>query len=117
LYDLGRRVPTNTYEHKVDAAMVEDLGSTLPRRSGMAQYPTSEFDVDLYERKVTHRPSGIWFSFYEYQNEADWLKTDSVFYRENPDWDGDRSALAASAKAAAIAAGMKARKPVPAKVR
>ena len=73
-----------------------------------------EFDVDLLERRVTHRPSGIWFSFYEYPNEDDWLRSDSVTYRDNSAWDGDRNVLAASAKNAAVAQGMTARRPVPA---
>jgi hypothetical protein len=83
----------------------------------MEQYPKDQFDVDLSERKVTHKPSGIWFSFYEYQNEDDWQRSDSVIFRENPAWDGDRRALAASAKAAALAAGMTARKPASSKPR
>ena len=83
----------------------------------MEQYPNDQFDVDLFERKVIHKPSGIWFSFYEYQNAADWQRTDSVIFRENPAWEGDRRALAASAKAAALAAGMKARRPASSKAR
>jgi hypothetical protein len=71
-----------------------------------------EFDVDLIERRVTHRASGIWFSFYEYLNEDDWLKSDSVTYRDNPRWEGDRNLLAASAKNAAVVGGMSARRPI-----
>ena len=71
-----------------------------------------EFDVDLLERRVIHRESGIWFSFYEYPTEDDWLRSDSVTYRDNPNWDGDRNLLAASAKYAAITNGMSARRPV-----
>jgi hypothetical protein len=74
--------------------------------------PSQEFDVDLAERRVTHKASGIWFSFYEYLNEGDWLKSDSVTYRDNPRWEGDRNLLAASAKSAAVAEGMTARRPV-----
>ena len=77
----------------------------------MTQFPTADFDVNLSERRVVHKPSGIWFSFYEYTNEEDWRRSDSVTFRDNPDWEGDRRALAASAKAAAIEKGMKARKP------
>jgi hypothetical protein len=71
-----------------------------------------EFDVDLVERRVVHRASGIWFSFYEYLREDDWLKSDSVTYRDNPRWEGDRNLLAASAKNAAIARGMTAQRAV-----
>ena len=71
-----------------------------------------EFDVDLVERRVTHRASGIWFSFYEYLDEDDWRKSDSVTYRDNPAWEGDRNLLVASAKNAAMAKGMTARRPV-----
>jgi hypothetical protein len=71
-----------------------------------------EFDVDLVERRVTHRASGIWFSFYEYLDEDDWHKSDSVTYRDNPTWEGDRNLLATSAKNAAMAKGMTARRPV-----
>ena len=74
--------------------------------------PPDEFDVDLAERRVTHKPSGIWFWFYEYPNEDDWLKSDSVTYRDNPGWKGDRNLLASSAKSAAVARGMTARRPV-----
>jgi hypothetical protein len=77
----------------------------------MTQYPPDQFDVDLFERKVVHKPSGIWFSFYEYRDEADWKRSDSVVFRDNPAWEGDRRALAAAAKAAALAAGMKASRP------
>jgi len=66
-----------------------------------------DFDVDLEERKVIHKDSGIWFSFYEYPNEDDWKRTDSVIYRDNPTWDGDRKELAAAAKHAAMTRGMK----------
>jgi len=71
-----------------------------------------EFDVDLVERRVTHRESGIWFSFYEYLSEDDWHKSDSVTYRDNPHWEGNRNLLAASAKNAAVVKGMTARRPV-----
>lgn len=78
----------------------------------MSLIPPDQFDVDLAERRVTHRASGIWFSFYEYPNEDDWLKSDSVTYRDNPQWRGDRGLLAASAKNAAVVTGMTARRPV-----
>jgi hypothetical protein len=74
-------------------------------------YPVDQFVVDLLDRTVIHKPSGIWFSFYEYHSEDDWRKTDSVIYRDNPDFTGDRRALAAAAKRAALAKGMTARKP------
>jgi hypothetical protein len=74
--------------------------------------PSDEFDVDLVERRVTHRASGIWFEFYEYLSEDDWIKSDSVTYRDNPEWEGDISLLAASAKSAALTKGMGARRPV-----
>ena len=77
----------------------------------MANVSADEFDVDLKDRKVLHKSSGIWFSFYEYLNEEDWGRSDSVIYRDNPEWAGDRKQLAASAKEAAIAKGMTARKP------
>ncbi|HEX3882995.1 MAG TPA: hypothetical protein VHW66_10075 [Stellaceae bacterium] len=70
-----------------------------------------EFDIDLIDRRVVHRKSGIWFEFYEYASEADWLTTDSVIFRDNPRWEGDRRALAAAAKQAAISAGMTAKVP------
>jgi hypothetical protein len=70
-----------------------------------------EFEVDLFARRVLHKPSGIWFQFYEYQDEADWQRSDSVMYRDNPDWRGDRGELAALAKRAGIERGMKARRP------
>jgi hypothetical protein len=53
----------------------------------MGMISPDEFDVDLAERRVTHRSSGIWFSFYEYLNEDDWLKSDSVTYRDNSRWE------------------------------
>ncbi len=77
----------------------------------MAEYTNDEFEVDLDDRSVTHKRSGIRFSFYQYQNEADWLNSDSVIYRDNPQWDGDRRELAAAAKTAALSKGMTARKP------
>jgi hypothetical protein len=69
-----------------------------------------DFDVDLAERKVIHKESGIWFSFYEYPSEDDWKRSDSVIYRDNPEWSGDRRVLAAAAKQAAMAKGMKGRR-------
>ena len=75
------------------------------------QYPVSDFIVDLDDRNVIHKPSKILFSFYEYSNEDDWRSSESVVYRDNPDFQGDRMELAAAAKKAAIVAGMKARKP------
>ncbi len=77
----------------------------------MDSLPTNEFEVDLSERRVVHKPSGMWFSFYEYPNEDDWRQSDSVIYRDNPQWSGDRMVLAHAAKEAAISNGMRARKP------
>jgi len=77
----------------------------------MADYPPDQFDVDLFERKVVHKPSGIWFSFYEYPTEDDWRRSDNVVFRDDPRWEGDRMALARAAKAAALKAHMTARKP------
>lgn len=74
-------------------------------------YPVSDFDVDLKQRVVTHRPSNIRFSFYEYGNEEDWRKSDSVVMRDNPYFVGNRSLLARAAKEAAITMGMRAQKP------
>jgi len=78
----------------------------------MSQFTPDDFDVDLRERKVIHKPSGMWFSFYEYNTEDDWKDSTSVIYRDNPDWPGDRRELAAAAKHAAVAKGMTARKPM-----
>ena len=77
----------------------------------MAQLSPDEFDVDLIERRVVHKPSGIWCEFYEYLKEDDWKRSDSVIYRDKPDWSGDRKELAAAAKRAALEKGMKATKP------
>jgi hypothetical protein len=77
----------------------------------MAKFPLDEFEVNLPLRKVVHKPSGIWFEFYEYLNENDWNRSDSVVYRDRPEWSGDRMELAAAAKDAAIKRGMRARKP------
>ncbi len=79
--------------------------------AAMDHFPIDQFDVDLSERKVLHKPSGICFSFGVYTNEEDWQKADSVKFRDNPNFTGDRMALAAAAKAAAIAKGMKAKRP------
>lgn len=78
----------------------------------MDQFPLSDFVVDLNERTVLHKPSGIWFSFYEYRDEHEWNESRSVIYRDNPSFFGDRLILAAAAKEAAIKQGMKARKPL-----
>ena len=77
----------------------------------MDKFALNDFDVDLVDRRVLHKPSGIWFQFYEYLNDEDWQRSDSVTYRDNPKWSGDRMRLAAEAKHAAILKGMKARKP------
>jgi hypothetical protein len=79
--------------------------------SEIDKYPLSEFDVDVDERKVMHRPSGIWFSFYEYPNEDDWKQSDSVMFHDQPRWRGHRQELARAAKRAALAKGMKASRP------
>jgi len=77
----------------------------------MSDILTSDFEVNLADRRVVHKPSGIWFSFYEYTNEDDWKRSDSVIFRDNPAWPGNRGELAASAKRAAINSGMKAHRP------
>ncbi len=77
----------------------------------MATLRVRDFDVDLVKREVIHRPSGIRFSFYEYRTEDDWLSSSSTIFSDNAEWSGDRGALAAEAKKAAINAGMKAKRP------
>ena len=77
----------------------------------MPEFLPRDFMVNLAERRVIHKVSGIWFKFYEYTNEEDWQRSDSVIYRDNPAWVGDRAELAAAAKEAAIDAGMTARRP------
>ncbi len=77
----------------------------------MNQVSTRDFAVDLSARRVVHKPSGMWFEFYEYPDEDDWKKSDSVIYHDNPEWRGDRRELASRAKDAAVANGMGARKP------
>jgi len=77
----------------------------------MRVFSPNDFDINLPERRVVHKASGIWFSFYEYLNEGDWLKSDSVIYRDNPGWNGDRMELAMAAKQAAVSGGMHAQKP------
>jgi hypothetical protein len=71
-----------------------------------------DFYVDLAERRVIHKPSGIEIEFYEYTNEQDWKKSGSAVLRDNPLWSGDRADLARMAKDAALAAGMQSRKPL-----
>jgi hypothetical protein len=71
----------------------------------------NQFAVDLATRSVTHTPSGIVFSFYEYTTEEDWFKAGASVMRDAPTWDGDRGALHVAAKAAATSAGMKYRRP------
>jgi hypothetical protein len=77
----------------------------------MAKFPIDEFEVDLSEREAHHKPSGITFSFYAYTNEDDWQKADTVIFRDNPNFECDRMDLAAAAKAAALAKGMRAGRP------
>jgi hypothetical protein len=77
----------------------------------MTELALDDFDVNLPLRKVVHKPSGIWFEFYEYPNEEDWKRSDSVVYHDKPEWSGNRLELAAAAKEAAIKKGMKARRP------
>jgi hypothetical protein len=69
-----------------------------------------DFEVNLGERRVLHKPSGIVVSFYEYTNEDDWRRSDSVTLRDNPRWRGDRGELARAAKAVAVQEGMTATK-------
>lgn len=75
------------------------------------EYRPEEFAVDLLSRRVIHKPSGIWFEFYEYLDDSDWQLSDSVIYHDNPEWEGDRRELAELAKRAGMEAGMKARRP------
>lgn len=75
------------------------------------EYRPKDFEVDLFDRRVIHKPSRIWFEFYEYLDDADWQRSDSVIYHDNPEWEGDRRELAALAKRAGMEAGMKARRP------
>ena len=79
----------------------------------MAIVTIDEFEVDLVERKVHHRPLGMVFSLYEYQSEAGWLKSDTTSYSDNPNWEGDRAELAEKVKAAALKAGMMAKRQRP----
>jgi hypothetical protein len=72
------------------------------------RFPLEDFEFDLARRMVLHRPSGIPFSFERRLTEEDWASAQVSIYRDNPDWIGDRSALAAAAKEAAIACGMRA---------
>lgn len=92
-------------------------GRIIYRGPSRDSFALSDFDVDLNERRVIHRPSGIWVQFYEYLNEEDWLKSDSVTYRDVPAWKGDRNVLIGAAKRAAIEEGMTARRPAQAAVR
>jgi hypothetical protein len=77
----------------------------------MNELAVKDFDVDLAERRVTHKPSGIVVSFYEYSTEDDWRKSDSVTLRDHPSYKGDRRELARAAKEAALAMGMTKQKP------
>lgn len=77
----------------------------------MDQLGYENFDVNLAERRVTHIPSGIVVSFYEYLSDQDWVNSDSATLRDNPSYRGDRSELARAAKAAALAKGMTKQKP------
>ena len=81
----------------------------LERCAAVTMYPPNEFEIDRAKRKVTHKPSGITFSFYEYTTEEDWDKAAPASYRERPDWDGDRLMLAMAAKHAAKVHGMKSK--------
>jgi hypothetical protein len=69
------------------------------------------FVVDLAERQVRHKPSGIVVYFYEYLTEDDWRRSDSVKLRDHPSYIGDRRELARAAKEAALAKGMTKQKP------
>lgn len=75
------------------------------------QLRPQDFEVDLAERQVTHKPSRIVVTFYQYPTDDDWLKSDSVTLRDNPAYRGDRRELARAAKAAALAANMTKQKP------
>ena len=74
----------------------------------LAKPRLEDFDVDLAERIVTHRPSRISFVFDVFLNEADWQRAEAKSWRDNAAWLGDSAELARMAKAAAIAEGMKA---------
>ena len=65
-----------------------------------------DFLVDLRERKVVHRHTGIWFTFYEHANQALWDADNSVAFHDKPEFHGDRRQLAENAKRAAVKAGM-----------
>jgi len=80
-------------------------------KNHLGRISIADFEIDLTRRLVTHKPSKIGLSFYEYQTELDWEQSDTVTFRDNPKWPGDRRKLAAAAKVAAVAAGMTARKP------
>lgn len=77
----------------------------------MNELTLENFNVDLTDRRVTHKPSGIVVSFYEYPTEDDWWKSDSVTLRDHPSYKGDRRVLARAAKEAALAMGMTNQKP------
>lgn len=77
----------------------------------MNELALKDFEVDLAERQVTHKPTGIVVSFYEYPTDDDWRKSDSVTLRDNPSYKGDRRELARAAKEAALAMGMTSQKP------
>lgn len=69
-----------------------------------------DFTVDIGARKVHHK-SGAAVSFDEYETESDWLATD-VCRVHNPDlFPGPSDEFARGAKEAAIAKGMKCRRP------
>jgi hypothetical protein len=92
-------------------------GQIIYRGPSGESFPLSDFDVDLNERRVIHRTSGIWVQFYEYLSKEDWLKSDSITYREVPTWTGDRNILIGAAKRAAIEKGMTERRPAQAEAR
>jgi hypothetical protein len=73
-------------------------------------YPDSEFEIDVAQRRATHTPSRIAFTFHTYATEEEWASAGPANLRDNPAWKGDRAALATAAKRAAVAAGMKAKR-------
>jgi hypothetical protein len=60
------------------------------------------FNVDVAERKVTHKSSGISFVFYE-----GFTNGGNVLLKDNPEWIGDRQQLMTAAAHVAVASGMR----------
>jgi hypothetical protein len=73
-------------------------------------YPDSEFEIDVPQRRATHTPSGIVFTFHTSATEEEWASAGPANVNDNPAWKGDREALATAAKRAAVAAGIKTKR-------